>query len=155
MEEFFKQYWKLILFFLFEFGLSLSIILTNFYYSPTHRSISDCLACLFVIIYTAISVPENSNYNSALEISLLIIGFPILLIGCFVYNELIIFHFFGMDYNTSNEVTKRAIEEQQQFESIKAKLIVNEAEKQTIKVDYDNEDPPQDPGQHEEDLSPK
>lgn len=60
-----------------------------------------------------------------------------------------------MDYNTSNEVTKRAIEEQQQFESIKAKLIVNEAEKQTIKVDYDNEDPPQDPGQHEEDLSPK
>ena len=59
----------------------------------------------------------------------LIIGMPLLLFGCLLYNELIIVYVWGLNSNTSKEVIKRATEEQSQFESIEAKLIVKDVGK--------------------------
>ena len=64
----------------------------------------------------------------------LIIGMPLLLFGCLLYNELIIVYVWGLNSNTSKEVIKRANEEQSQFESIEAKLIVKDVEQRTSKL---------------------
>ena len=155
-EEFLQQMtgWlgiSLFAFWICEFGLNLSVTLTNFYYSPTHRSISDCIACLLIIIYSACA--GQSNYDSVLTITCVAIGFPILLLECFVYNEIIIFHIFGLDQNTSNEVSKRANEEQKQFESIEAKLIVHEVAERTSQVGNGND--VNEEVEQEENLSPQ
>ena len=121
-------------FFLSEAFLNLFVLLTNFYYSPTHRSVSDSLACLILTIIF-LFMEGGTDYSANIwYIITLIIGMPLLLFGCLLYNELIIVYVWGLNSNTSKEVIKRANEEQSQFESIEAKLIVKDVEQRTSKL---------------------
>ena len=66
---------------------------------------------------------------------------PFLLFGCLLYNELIIIYVWGLNSNTSKEVIKRANEEQSQFESIEAKLIVKGVEEGPKEDDEPDNEP--------------
>ena len=76
------------------------ILLTNFYFSPTMVSVSDYISAFALDLY---------SYNKWYKI----IGYFILLVGCFVYNEIIIINFCDLNKFTKREISRRSIKESQ------------------------------------------
>lgn len=74
------------------------ILLTNFYFSPTMVLVSDYISAFALELYR-----DNKWYK--------IIGYFILLVGCFVYNEIIIINFCNLNKFTKREISRRSIKE--------------------------------------------
>ena len=71
------------------------ILLTNFYFSPTMVNVSDLISAF------ALDIMELLKWYK-------IIGYIILIIGCFIYNEIIILKFCGLDTFTQKEIILRS-----------------------------------------------
>ena len=106
----------IVLYFLCELGTNSLNILTNFYYSPTQRSLTDVLTSFLWNIYLSIFIPEKVE-EFMFQVIGIVLGYPISFIGTLIYNELIIIHLCGMDKETKNEMLKRSKAEQIDLDS--------------------------------------
>lgn len=107
----------IVLYFLCELGTNSLNILTNFYYSPTQRSLTDVLTSFLWNIYLSIFIPINNKLIFVPQIIGVVLGYPISFIGTLIYNELIVIHLCGMDKETKNEMLKRSKAEQIDLDS--------------------------------------
>ena len=83
--------------------------LTNQIFNPTYRVISDTCS-YFIIVLFAIFLDKASS--DSFIYPLIAFGIIILLIGLFMFNEIIIFHFLGLDHYTNIEIVERGTIEQ-------------------------------------------
>ena len=94
-------------------------VLTNYFYSPCHRSIADTFGTIF---YWALSVfIKNEGKKSEGEITFIIVSilsFIIILIGVIIFNEIIELLFCGFSINTKRMIKNREIEEQKDYSKI-------------------------------------
>ena len=116
----------ILLFILGESGLNILMRLTNFYFSPTHRSVSDTLSSLLWWGYALNYI--DSTKKDATSVALNVTGYVLMMFGCLLYNELIIIYVFGCEKNTKQEVAKRSDEEKKAFESLAQDLIKEDEE---------------------------
>ena len=107
----------IVIYFLSELGTNSLNILTNFYYSPTQRSLTDVLTSFLWNIYLSIFIPINNKLIFVPQIIGVVLGYPISFIGTLIYNELIVIHLCGMDKETKNEMLKRSKAEQIDLDS--------------------------------------
>lgn len=122
-ENNFSSFWntikrKEIYFVFFILGDTFLIVLeklTNFYFSPTQRSVSDTLSSLFWWIFSFF-IPNGSKISTL--IIGFILGYIIIFFGSLLYNELIVFHFCGFSKNTKYEVMQRGDIEISKYDSI-------------------------------------
>ena len=85
-----------IFYFIFAGITEMCIIITNFYFTPTMIGVSD-----FITIFL-VGVLSNIHLN-------LYIGIIIIIIGCLIYNELIIFKFCNLERHTKKYIISRSI----------------------------------------------
>ena len=99
----------IVLYFLSELGTNSLNILTNFYYSPTQRSLTDALSSFLWNTFSSIFIldKEHADYFE-LQVIGIALGYPISFIGALIYNELIIIHLCGMDKGTKKEMLRRS-----------------------------------------------
>ena len=111
----------IVLYFLSELGTNSLNILTNFYYSPTQRSLTDALSSFLWNTFSSIFIldKEHADYFE-LQVIGIALGYPISFIGALIYNELIIIHLCGMDKGTKKEMLKRS-----DIESKEVDLLMN------------------------------
>ena len=116
----------IVLYFLSELGTNSLNILTNFYYSPTQRSLTDALSSFLWNTFSSIFIldKEHAKYFE-LQVIGIALGYPISFIGALIYNELIIIHLCGMDKGTKKEMLRRSKEEQNDIESKEVDLLMN------------------------------
>lgn len=79
--------------------------LTNRIFNPTYRVISDTFSYFIIVIF---SVFLDKASSVSFIYPLIVFGIIILLIGLFMFNEIIIFHFLDLDRYTNIEITNRA-----------------------------------------------
>ena len=89
--------------------------LTNFYYSPTQRSVSDTLSSLFWWIFSFF-IPSKDQKVPGFLVGI-VIGYIIIFFGSLLYNELIVLHFCGFSKNTKYEVMERGDIESENYDS--------------------------------------
>ena len=106
----------IVIYFLSELGTNSLNILTNFYYSPTQRSLTDVLSSFLWNTYLSIFIPEKVE-EFMFQVIGIVLGYPISFIGTLIYNELIVIHLCGMDKETKNEMLKRSKAEQIDLDS--------------------------------------
>ena len=111
----------IVLYFLSELGTNSLNILTNFYYSPTQRSLTDALSSFLWNTFSSIFIldKEHAEYFE-LQVIGIALGYPISFIGALIYNELIIIHLCGMDKGTKKEMLRRS-----DIESKEVDLLMN------------------------------
>ena len=111
----------IVLYFLSELGTNSLNILTNFYYSPTQRSLTDALSSFLWNTFSSIFIldKEHADYFE-LQVIGIALGYPISFIGALIYNELIIIHLCGMDKGTKKEMLRRS-----DIESKEVDLLMN------------------------------
>ena len=111
----------IVLYFLSELGTNSLNILTNFYYSPTQRSLTDALSSFLWNTFSSIFIldKEHAKYFE-LQVIGIALGYPISFIGALIYNELIIIHLCGMDKGTKKEMLRRS-----DIESKEVDLLMN------------------------------
>jgi len=100
MEQFFYFFQNvnifIIIFYSLFFCFTLTfVLLTSFYFGPTMVCVSD-----FISAFALDIMIELKWYK--------IIGYIILIIGCFIYNEIIILNFFGLNKFTQKEIILRS-----------------------------------------------
>lgn len=83
-------------------GYNLFIVLTNYYFYPSHINVSDTLSLLGFWLLL-----EEENDNGWYHI-LKVAGFIFIFIGGLIYNEIIIVYFFGLGEYTRKEIRERA-----------------------------------------------
>ena len=75
----------LIILFLSSIGLNVFLMMTKKYFTPTHRNVSDTMNAFVAWVINMFSNKETSMIN--------IIGYVIIMLGCLIYNEIIICRF--------------------------------------------------------------
>lgn len=88
-------------------GYLIFFLLTLFYFSPTHRCLSDILNSFIFWIYTNITGTYDKMFGATLT------GYLLIFFGSLVYNEIIILHFWGLDYNTKKDIYRRSLNDTQ------------------------------------------
>ena len=105
--EFIKQHSIIILLlifhFLVNFTIELSLMMTLFYLNSNFDYVAEIVSITFIWIMEIITTNFKVNYQA-----LNIIGYFIILLGAFIYNEIIILYFCGLDRNTKKEIRIRA-----------------------------------------------
>lgn len=89
-----------------QIGFSISVLLTNFHYQPCQINISDTMSFIFLKIILLITGGVDS-INLAYEVPAMIL----LILGCLIYNEIIIFGFWGLEADTKDEINRRSANE--------------------------------------------
>ena len=84
-------------------------LLTIYYYNPTYIYVTDNIGSFFMIFIDLIMNYETTEFNTYYFISIL--GGILFFVGSCFFNEIIILHFCGLDYNTKKEIEKRAFRE--------------------------------------------
>ena len=82
-------------------GYNLFIVLTNYYFYPSHINVSDTLSLLG--FWLLLEENDNGWYHI-----LKVVGFIFIFIGGLIYNEIIIVYFFGLGEYTRKEIRERA-----------------------------------------------
>ena len=90
----------LIILFLSSIGLNVFLMMTKKYFTPTHRNVSDTMNAFVAWVINMFSNKETSMIN--------IIGYASIMLGCLIYNEIIICRFYGLDEDTKEEIMNRA-----------------------------------------------
>lgn len=83
-------------------------MLTKKYFTLSRRSVADTMNA--VCTYALLFVNVKSIIWSA-ENYLNIVGYILILFGCLIFNEMIIFHFCGLDKDTKSQIIKRGNDE--------------------------------------------
>ena len=89
--------------FLVNFTIELSLMMTLFYLNSNFDYVAEIVSITFIWIMEIITTNFNGNYQV-----LNIIGYFIILLGAFIYNEIIILYFCGLERNTKKEIRIRA-----------------------------------------------
>ena len=100
-------YKNIICYFLINSVLQVLILLVIYYFSPEVFAISDIISPLFSFIEKCVLKKEDNP----IVITSNIIGYLIVLIGAFIYNEIIVCNFCGLNRNTWKYIDKRADDE--------------------------------------------
>ena len=100
-------YGKITCYFLINSVLQVLILLVIYYFSPEVFAISDIISPLFSFIEKCVV----KDVENPIVISFNIIGYLIVLLGAFVYNEIIVCNFCGLNKNTWKSIDKRADDE--------------------------------------------
>ena len=100
-------YFKIIMYFLINTVLQILIYLVCYYFSPEVFGISDIISPYLSFISKVI---EKKN-TDILNIILNSIGYIIIILCSFVYNEIIVCNFCGLNENTWKAIDKKANED--------------------------------------------
>ena len=100
-------YRNIICYFLINSVLQVLILLVIYYFSPEIFAISDIISPLFSFIEKCVLKKEDNP----IVITFNIIGYLIVLLGAFIYNELIVCNFWELNRNTWKWIDKRADDE--------------------------------------------
>ena len=84
-------------------GLNIFLMFTKNYFSPTHRSVSDTMNAFFAWIANF-----YFGWNDIVWDYFNVVGFVIIMIGCCLFNEIIIFKCCGLDNDTKESIVQRA-----------------------------------------------
>ena len=96
----------LILHFIINAIIEMSMMMTNFYLNPNFSYVSEIVSIFFIWILELIYLkPHDFLESYSIE---KIIGYFILLFGALIYNEIIILYFCGLETNTKKEIRNRA-----------------------------------------------
>ena len=96
----------LILHFIINAIIEMSMMMTNFYLNPNFSYVSEIVSIFFIWILELIYLKPHEFLESySIE---KIIGYFILLFGALIYNEIIILYFCGLETNTKKEIINRA-----------------------------------------------
>ena len=85
--------------------LNILLMLTKKYFTATHRSVADTLNafCSWVLLLCSSKNPIGWTIKNILDI----IGYIVMLLGCLIYNEIIILHVFRLDEGTKYSIMTR------------------------------------------------
>ena len=83
-------------------GYNLFIVLTNYYFYPSHINVSDTLSLL--AFWLLLEEEKDIGWYHILKV----VGFILIFIGGLIYNEIIIVYFFGLGEYTRKEIRERA-----------------------------------------------
>ena len=102
---------SLFMFYLLSIGVDLFVLLTNKFFSPAHRFVFDTISGISQNIIKAI-LDSNSSKTKTYLIVIKYTTYGIILIGCLIYTEILVFNFCGIGDFTKNKIIKRSIDEQ-------------------------------------------
>lgn len=91
------------IFLLFNFLLNTGLEYINKVYNPNHFAVTSTVSSVLQIVCSSIM---NKEY-----LPLHLIGNVFVLVGCIMYNEIVIFHFVHLEQNTRREIVKRSEKE--------------------------------------------
>ena len=91
----FMVYFYILLIILSNFIINTFFMLTNYYYSPTHRNICDTIETINYLIKSILNENEKKEMI-------------FILFACLMYNKIIICHFCNLDLNTGNQIHMRS-----------------------------------------------
>ena len=100
-------YKNIICYFLINAVLQILIFLVCYYFSPEVFAISDIISPFLSFIYS--SIDKKDNNVTRLVINSL--GYIIIIIGSFIYNEIIVCNFWGLNNNTWKAIMKKGRDE--------------------------------------------
>ena len=102
-----NYYIKIIAYFILNTALQTLIFLVVYIFSPELFAISDIFSPLFSFIAQWIKDKEKNG----LKIFLYVFGYLIMALGAFIYNEIIVCNFYGLNKNTWKAIDQKAYEE--------------------------------------------
>lgn len=108
--------------FLYIFSVSfLNIfrIMTNKIFTPTHRTVADALTSIYLWIFGIFLFTLKKDLSVTI---LQLTGYLIVLVGCLTYHEVIILYCCKMEFNTKQEIDKRAKDESALIQKEEEKL---------------------------------
>ena len=120
IENKFKISVYIILLILFNITLNLLTLLALFYFSPTLIMITDIISPF--LLWIAITIKDGGKIN---ELILNSIGYVIVIFSAFIYNEIIILNFCGLNKNTKTFVNQRLKKELDEIKKNKETLLLN------------------------------
>ena len=97
-------YFNIIMYLLLNSFTYTLVYLVVYIFSPEFFAISDIFSPLFSFIYTIIKIGQTNP----IKIFLPILGYLIIALGAFIYTEIIICNFCGLNENTWKEIDKKA-----------------------------------------------
>lgn len=105
----------LFLFYFFSIGVNLFVLLTNQFFSPTHRFVFDTVSSVIQIAISELFIkkkqekPEEEEKEMSLPWKITtIITYGVIFVGCLIYNEILVLNFCGIGDFTKNRITERA-----------------------------------------------
>ena len=101
------NYLKIIFYFILNTALQALIFLVVYIFSPELFAISDIWSPLFS--YIALWIQEKEH--NGLKIFLYVLGYLIIALGAFIYNEIIICNFYGFNKNTWKAIDQKAYDD--------------------------------------------
>ena len=105
----FEHYYvKIIMYFIINAILQVLIFLVCYYFSPEVFAISDIISPFLSWITGVIEKRDNLNVIKSIFDC---IGYIIIIIGSFIYNEIIVCNFWGLNQNTWKAIVKKANED--------------------------------------------
>ena len=99
-------YDKIIIYFLINAVLQILIYLVCYYFSPEVFAISDIISPILSFIKECITEPPPP-----IQITFNSIGYVIVLLGAFIYNEILVLNFYGLNKYTWKAIDLRADED--------------------------------------------
>ena len=101
------NYLKIIFYFILNTALQALIFLVVYIFSPELFAISDIWSPLFSYISLWIQEKEHNG----LKIFLYVLGYLIIALGAFIYNEIIVCNFYGFNINTWKAIDQKAYDD--------------------------------------------
>ena len=112
--------------------LQILIFFVVYIFSPEIFAISDIFSPLFSFIALCIEIKETR----VLKIILTILGYLIIAIGAFIYNEIIVCNFCKLNENTWKAIDQKAKDEFYESEKYNDLILNDELEKNDNKAIY-------------------
>ena len=100
-------YFKIIMYLILNTVLQALIFLVVYLFSPELFAISDIFSPLFSFIALWIETGEENG----MKIFLTVLGYLIIAIASFIYNEIIVLNFCGLNENTWNAIDQKAFQD--------------------------------------------
>lgn len=97
---------ELLVHYIVEAIIVLSMMMTLFYLNPNYSYVSEIGSIFFIWIRELFKLKIENFMNTYWPLS--IVGYFTILLGAFIYNEIIILYFCGLHRNTKKEIKKRA-----------------------------------------------
>lgn len=87
--------------------LQVLIYLVIYYFSPEVFAISDIISPMLSFIQKCIKKKLQGKPNNPVQITFNSLGYVIVLLGAFIYNEIIVLNFYGLNRNTWKNIDLR------------------------------------------------
>ena len=111
--------------FVVDFTIELSLMMTLYYLNPNFDYVAEIVSIFLVWIIEMIGLKPQNFFSSYTPEKLF--GYFTLLLAAFIYNEIIILYFCGLERDTKKEIKKRAINlEQDEYISLVKQSNIND-----------------------------